>query len=203
MHAIGDRAINMAVDAVAKARQLNGDSGRRHAIAHADVLNPQTIKRLRALNIVVNVTPLWIGASEELLAHYEPLLGEERMNWLYPFSSLHEAGVTVSVGSDFPVTTNNPFHAIEAAVTRRDPLDSAAQPLLLEQQLSRRQIVDMMTLGGARQLGKEDLLGSIEVGKVANLIALKDNLFDVDEDDISETEVAMTMLSGEVVYRAE
>lgn len=195
MHAISSQAIDIAVNAVAAARLANGDTGVRHTIAHTTDPNPETLPRIYDLNIVVNVTPVWarwkVGTEEV----------EDRVHRFLPFKTMLAEGITLSMGSDYPVTSRNPFWAIETAVLRRDPLNSEAKTLNALEGISVAQAVDMMTIGSAKQLGQEEILGSLEVGKNADLIVLNQNIFGIPVEQISETKVILTMLGGNVVYQ--
>lgn len=200
MHATADLAINMAITAVEAARAQNSTSKLTHTIAHAEIPNPEVFSKLAALNMTVNVTPLWIAPPMETYETYRHYLGDERIDWLQPLQSLFSAGVTVSAGSDYPVTSNNPFLAIESAVTRKDPLGERNDVFQPEQRISVAQAIDMLTLHAAHQIGQQDVVGSLHVGKLADVIVLDQNILEIDVEAISDTTVNRVFLSGKQVY---
>ena len=122
---------------------------------------------------------------------------------MYPFRALADRDVLLTAGSDYPFTPLNPFPAIEVGMTRRDPEDAASMQMIAEQALALEDLLAAYTINAAYQLHHEDLTGSIEVGKRGDLVILDRNLFDTPPDEISETQVLMTLLEGEVVHRAE
>jgi predicted amidohydrolase YtcJ len=202
-HAIGDAAIRQCLDAVEYARSENGDSDLRHHISHLELIDPQDIPRFAGLDVVANFQPLWAYPDSYVTDLTLPFIGEERGKWLYPIGSVVESGGTIAFGSDWSVSTANPFPQIEVAVTRADPTGDVEGTLAPEQAITLEEAIVAFTINAAfvNRLDKES--GSLEVGKSADLAVLDRNLFEVDPQDISETRVILTMLEGEVVYEAE
>ena len=203
MHAIGDRAIRQGLDAIADAARTNGPRDRRPHIAHIQMFHPDDVPRFRELGVVANIQPLWAYSDGYIRTLTEPRLGPERSQWLYPFGALHRSGATLAGGSDWSVTSVNPLHAIQVAVTRR-ALDarSDAPRWLPEQVLDLPTVLAAYTSGGAF-VGFEDKdSGSLEVGKLADLIVLDRNLFEIPVEQIHATRVLWTLLEGREVYRA-
>lgn len=201
VHTLGDLATRIALDAIEAARRGNPSGGHRHAITHLVHPNPDDIGRFRELDVIANVSPYW-AFPNEWSASFPPILGPERAAWMYPFRALVDAGARLTAGSDYPFTPLNPFLAIEVGMTRRDPEDPESTTLVADQALTLEELLAAYTIHAAYQLHQEDLTGSIEAGKAADLVVLDRNLFDTPHHEISETEVLMTVLDGEVVHRA-
>ena len=203
VHAIGDRAIRNTLDALAKAREQNGNGGHRHQIAHLQLLSPADIPRFRELGVVANFQPLW-GYNDSFMRKLTiPVLGAERSKWLYPLKSFHDLGTVIVGGSDWSVTSINPLEAIQVGLTRTDPDDPSAEPLCPEQALELGDLIAAYTINGAYGMHQEKQTGSIEVGKWADLVILEKNLFEVKPEQIGKVPVLMTMLGGEIVYLRE
>jgi predicted amidohydrolase YtcJ len=201
LHTLGDRATRIALDAIQAARRANPSGGPRHTITHLVHPSPDDIRRFRELDVIANISPYW-AFPNEWSASFPPILGPERAASMYPFRALADAGARLSAGSDYPFTPLNPFLAIEVGMTRRDPEKAESAPLVADQALTLEELLAAYTIQAAYQLHQEHLTGSIEVGKAADLVLLDRNLFDTPHHRISETEVLMTLLDGEVVYRA-
>jgi predicted amidohydrolase YtcJ len=204
MHAIGDGAVRMALDMVATARAAHPQTNSRFTICHAQVVNPADVPRFGELGVVVQSTPTWYAYDEIALAY----LGEERLGHLYPLRSIAEGGAKVTLGSDYPASWIglnglDPLYNIEMALTRQ-PAGDADYPVQPpeDERITLTRAIRGYTLDAAWQLRLEDEIGSIEPGKQADLVVLNRNLFDLDPYAIHETDVVMTLVDGEVVYRA-
>lgn len=199
VHAIGDRAIRVSLDALEAAQRVNGRRDARHHVAHIQLWDSADIPRLRALSVIANVQPLWAYADSYITDLTEPVLGPARSRWLYPIRSLLESGALVAAGSDWSVTSMNPLAAIQVAVTRR-PLDGTQPPWIPQERASLADMIAAYTINGAYLMRQEAVTGSIEVGKAADLVVLERNLFRIDPMRIHAVRVLMTLLEGEVVY---
>jgi predicted amidohydrolase YtcJ len=202
MHAAGDGAVRLALDAIEQARLVNGQSGLRHEIAHAGYIHPDDVPRFAALNATVDLSPyLWY--PRPIIDSIIGAVGE-RAQYYWPIRDLHEAGASMAIGSDWPsvAVSMNPWPAIEAMVTRRNPHTDAPEALWPEQAITLHQALEIFTLGGAHAYRLETVTGSIEVGKSADLIVLDQNLFDIPIESVSETRVLQTYFEGELVYTA-
>ena len=203
MHAIGDRAIRQGLDAIAAAERANGPRDRRPHIAHLQLFHPDDVPRFRELGVVANIQPLWAYADSYIRTLTEPRLGPERSKWLYPFGALERAGAVLAGGSDWSVTSVNPLHAIQVAVTRK-PLDASADSpaWLSEQRLDLPTVLAAYTNGGAYVMFEEKDSGALDVGKLADLIVLDQNLLQIPVEQIHTAKVLWTLLEGREVYRA-
>ena len=201
MHAIGDRAVRDALDAVQAALTDNGPSDHRHHIAHIQVVQPEDVPRFRELGVVANAQPYWAQMEPQMEELTLPFLGRDRAQLQYPFGDLLRSGVTLAMGSDWSVTTANPLEEIEVAVTRVDPEHRANAPFLPEQALPLRVALAAFTAGSAYVNHDEDG-GSLKVGCRADLTLLDRNVFTsgAGAGAVADARVDITVASGKVVY---
>lgn len=197
-HALGDRAVRMALDAVQAARETNGPNDARHHVAHLQLPAPQDITRLRGLGVVANIQPFWAQPDPMIELLTEPRVGE-RVGRLYPTASLRAAGAVMAFGSDWPVSTPNPWLELEVAVTRATPGGDPDRVLDPEQRIDLQAGIAAFTRGSA-YVNHDDDAGSLEEGKRADLVVLDRNPFD--DDPIGETRVSMTIAGGKIVHQA-
>ncbi len=202
IHAIGDRAIRMALDAIEQARQANGVKDNRPILAHIQLFDPADIPRFKALGVVASFQPLWAFADAYITDLTEPVLGPARSRWLYPIASMVKSGAVVAAGSDWTVSSMNPLEAIQVAVTRRAPEDSLpGAPWIPEEVVDVATMLRAYTANGALAAGDEAETGTIEVGKAADLIVLDRDLTAIPPHRISRARVLLTLFDGRVVYR--
>jgi len=200
MHAAGDGAVRVALDAIEQVRKTNGASGLRHEIAHAGYIHPDDLPRFAELNVTADLSPyLWFPRpiNESIL----DAIGERALDY-WPIRDLLESGANVAAGSDWPSVAEsvNPWPAIEALVTRRNPYTNGEEALWPEQAITLEQALKIFTLDGARAYRLEEQTGSIEPGKSADLIVLNQNLFEVPIESVSETTINKTFFEGRVVF---
>ena len=200
VHAIGDRAIRMTLDALARARALNGARDGRPAIAHLELIDPADLPRFRALGVVANFEPLWANGDEYLTKLTEPALGPARSRWLYPIASVVRTGAVVSAGSDWPVSSLAPLEAIEVGITHRDPGDTVSAPWNPAERVDLPTMIALYTINASWAHHLERETGSIETGKLADLVVLDRNLFEVPAGRIHEVKVVRTLLEGRTVF---
>lgn len=199
-HAIGDAAIRQALDAVEAALAENGNLGHRHHISHLELIDPADIPRFRELHVVANFQPLWAFADSYITDLTIPFIGPERSRWLYPIASVSRSGGMIAFGSDWSVSTANPFDEMETAITRMGSGGETSEPFLPDERIDLPLALAAFTINAAYVNTNEDDTGSIEVGKYADVIVLDRNLFDVSPQEISETGVLLTMIEGQVVH---
>jgi hypothetical protein len=198
-HAIGDRAVRLALDSVEAARRANGWNDLRHHIAHIQVIHPDDIRRFRRLGVVANAQPLWATHHPEMDDLTIPFLGEERSGWQYPFRSLLGAGATLAMGSDWPVSTAEVMAEVEVAVNRVAPETRQRASFLTDERITLADALTAFTAGSAFVNHLDDT-GTIAVGMKADLVMLDRNPFE--SHPIGEARVAMTMVGGKAVYEA-
>ncbi|MDX1518139.1 MAG: amidohydrolase family protein [Woeseiaceae bacterium] len=199
-HAIGDGAIRQSLDAIEVAQNRNGNNDRRHHISHLQVIDPADIPRFAELDVVANFQPLWAMADDYVVDLTIPFIGEERARWMYPIKSVIDAGGMVAFGSDWSVSTANPFPQIETAVTRVNSATHDTPVMNPEQRITLAQALEAFTLHSAFVNHQDDSTGSIAVGKLADVIVLDRDLFRIPPEEISETKVLLTLFGGKPVY---
>lgn len=199
-HAIGDAAIRQALDAVEEALVENGKRGNRHHIAHAQVIHPDDVPRFAELGVVANFQPLWAYADSYILELNLPFIGEERTSWMYPMKSVQDAGGMIAFGSDWSVSSANPFMGMATAITRLSQFGEPAPEFTPWERIDLASAIAAYTINAAFVNKQEDDTGSIETGKLADLIVLDRNLFDIEPSAISDTSVLLTLSAGEPVY---
>ena len=206
IHAIGDRAVRVAVNAVTAARKAHPDADSRAVVAHVMMAAPEDLKRLRGIELGVQTTPHWAHDLSGTLALYSRLLDAKRGASVMRLRDLWEAAPLLAFGADYPATglpfeQTSPLHGIEIGITRRAPGATQGEPLPpADQTLTLPQMLTGYTINGARQLRLADQTGSIEVGKQADLVVLERDLFAELPHRIHATRVDMTMFGGRVVY---
>src|SRR5262245_17227442 len=200
VHAIGDRAIRDTFDAFEAARKANGARDSRHHIAHIELFDPAEIPRFRRLGVIANFQPLWAYADKYITELTEPKLGPARSRWLYPIGSVLASGGEFAFGSDWSVSSMNPLEGMEVAVTRREISQGPGPAWLPEERIALPDAIAGYTIRAAYVDFSEKETGSIEVGKLADLVVLDRNLFEIPPSQIHEAKVLLTLLEGKEVY---
>jgi predicted amidohydrolase YtcJ len=206
IHAIGDRAVREALDAIAAARHANGPSQGRHHIAHIQVIHPEDVPRFREQSVVANCQPLWASNEPQMTELTLPFLGPERSAWQYPFGSLAASGAQLCFGSDWPVSSPNPMWQMHTAVNRTTAPDypfrgpDTDTPFLPGERIALPAAIAAFTMGSAYVNHDEHDAGSVEPGKRADLVVLDRNLFTEPAAEIAQAEVDLTLVDGAVVH---
>ena len=198
MHAIGEGAVRNALDAVEAARRANGWTDRRHHIAHVCLVHPADIGRFAALDVSANIQPFWAAASPDIL-HERRYLGDPRSSWWYRFESIRAAGGRLAGGSDWPVSTADPFSEIHVAVNRSLP-GATMDSFLPHERVSLIDAVRAFTSGTAYVNHLDHQTGDLTIGKLADLIVLDRDLLAVEPTELADTKVLLTLVGGTVVH---
>ena len=199
IHTIGDAANRIALNAFEAALRQTGKDGRdvRFALEHAQIITPEDLPRLAELSVIASMQPL--HATEDM--HFaEARLGQERMQGAYAWSTLLDTGVVVATGTDYSVSPYNPFYTLHAAITRQDRENNPPGGWFPEEAMTREEALYAATMAGAYAMHAEDVLGSIEVGKLADFLVIPVDYMAVPAEDIWKIEPDMTVVGGEVVY---
>lgn len=195
-HAIGDGAIRLALDAFEAAQRINGVRDSRHAVEHVEVLHRDDLPRFKELGVTASMQPDHFAMSERGV--YTERIGMEREKNVFLIKSLLDSGAKLAFGTDFPIDVINPLLQIYRAVTR---IDSSGKDVWHPHE--RISLVDALkayTIGPAYGSFREDELGTLEVGKLADIAVLEKNLFAIPEEEIKDVKVKLTITDGEVVY---
>ncbi|MGA5699915.1 amidohydrolase [Peterkaempfera bronchialis] len=205
-HAIGDRAVRECLDAVAAAVRAGGARERRHHIAHVQLVDEADIGRFAELGVTANVQSLWATHHPQTDELTNPMLGERRAGQQYPFRRLLDSGARLAGGSDWPVTTADPWQAMHVAVHRTEPPGSAHsghpgadRPFLPEERLGLADILRAYTAGSAWVNGNDAEVGTVREGMAADLAVLDRDLFDP-AAGVAGTRAVLTMVAGTVVH---
>jgi predicted amidohydrolase YtcJ len=199
-HALGDRAVREALDAVEAARHANGWTGTRPHLAHLQVVHPDDVPRFRTLGATANLQPLWAVHEPQMDELTIPFLSAERASWQYPFGDLLRAGATLAAGSDWPVSSADPIQGMHVAVNRRLP-DADAPAFLPDQRLDLGAALAAYTAGSA-YVNHLDDTGTIAPGRLADLAVLDRDPFAGPAEEIGATRVLQTFVGGDRVYAA-
>lgn len=202
-HALGDRAVRDALDAVSAARRTNGTADRRHHLAHLQLVHPDDVRRFRQLGATANLQALWATHEPEMDELTIPFLGDRRAGWQYPFGDLFRSGATLAMGSDWPVSSPDPLAAVHVAVNRVSPAAPEDTPAFLPgQALPLPVAVAAYTAGSSYVCHLERVTGTVTVGHSADLVVLDRSPFDGSAERIAEARVLRTYVDGVVVHEA-
>jgi hypothetical protein len=201
-HAIGDYGVRTALDAYEHAEQVNHTQDRRPRIEHIETVNADDIPRFGKLGVIASMQPLHAYPDADTLDVWARNAGPDRASRAWVWKSISNAGGHLAFGSDWPVVTLDPWEGIQTAVTRQTTEGKPDGGFVPAQRLTVEETVRGYTLGAAFAGRREKTEGSIEPGKLADLIIVSQNIFDIDPHRIAETKVLTTMVGGRVVYQA-
>jgi predicted amidohydrolase YtcJ len=205
MHTMGDGAVRAGLDAIEHAQEKNAgnplSNDLRHHLSHLGLIHADDIARFASLNAAANFTGAWAYPSTWVLNLNVPVLGRERVDRMYPINSVHESGGVVVGGSDWIYGPLDPLESIEVAITRRDPNDANVPAGNTRDSIDLATAIDAYTINVAWLMHQEDKVGSIEIGKRADIVVLDKNLFEIPPAKINETSVLITIFDGKIVYR--
>jgi predicted amidohydrolase YtcJ len=202
IHTIGDRAVRDSLDALERAARANGRRDARHQLAHVQFAHADDLPRFRALGVIANVTPLWARLEAYVAEMTLPFVSARAGAGMYPFASIVRAGGALAFGSDWAVSTPDPRQQLALAISRRDPLGEAEEPFLPDERLDLGTAIAAQTIGAAHACAIDAGTGSIEAGKLADLVVLDRDLFATEVADFLDVQVLATLIEGEVVHAA-
>jgi len=196
VHAIGDRAVTETLNGFDAVRKKNGNSSLAHSITHLQIVLPSDFERFKKLNVLASYQLLWAFGDVTTIDIVKPYIDPSLYQWQYPARSLLQAGATICGASDWPVSTANPFEAIYNAETRKGPmgvLDST-------QCMPRIAMLYAYTSEAAKVLLQEKKIGSLEIGKSADMILLDRDILAISPEVMRDTQVLWTLFEGRKVY---
>ncbi len=201
IHATGDGAVREALDAIEHARKANGWSGQLHQIAHANFIDPVDIPRARSFGATLEFSPYVWSPVPPVDIDVRKAVGDQRLARFNPVRDAIDAGALVVAGSDWEVVPSvNPWPAIETLVTRELP-GGSEKTIAPSQRISLKEAIDLFTVNGATQMQNRDRTGTIEPGMMADFVVLDRNPFKIPIREVGRTQVKMTLIEGEIVYR--
>ncbi len=227
-HQIGDAAARYGLDALEKLERINGRRDRRPSFAHCQWIAEADKDRMAHLGVTAIFSAYWMVTDDYYWNLYFPYLGEKRVNNMYPAQSLFDRGINMAVHSDFYVSEPDPLYALYTGITRNIPQrvfngDYGANPLYkrirepkqhynknevgplppLAERATLEEMIYASTMGGARSMFLEDEIGSLKVGKSADMVVLAKNLFTIDVEEIPDVPVELVFFEGNNTYSSE
>ncbi len=208
VHSVGDGGTRMVLNAYQRAMEKNGKRDSRHKIAHVILVSPKDLPRFKTLGVIPVPSPNWFCYDSTYKTNTLAYLGPDRAEHTMPMRSFIDNGAVVAIGTDFPgvgdYLTMNPLDEIKAGVTRLplSPNSNITKPYWPEERVDLKTMIECATINGAYASFMENETGSLEVGKLADLIVIDRDLFKVSTQDINKAEVLTTLLEGREVFGA-
>ena len=201
-HAIGDKAIRLALDAYQNAAEVNHTKDARPRIEHIETVSAADIGRFGKLGVIASMQPLHAYPDDDTLDIWSRNAGPDRASRAWVWGSIQKAGGALAFGSDWPVVTLNPWRGVQMAITRQTTEGKPPDGFIPTQRLSLEDTIRAYTLGAAFAGRREKTEGSLEPGKLADLIVLDRDLFKTEPSEIGKTEVLLTIVGGRIVYQS-
>ncbi|MCW3978805.1 MAG: amidohydrolase [Candidatus Bathyarchaeota archaeon] len=195
IHSIGDRGIDAALDAIEEAQRLNPRPDMRHRIEHNSCCTPEQLKRIKELGVTPSSS---IGYMYGIGDDYVENFGPERVRWLHPHRTMQEMGIVAGGNNDYAVTSYSPFVQIYEAVVRKTRTGQAVSP---EEAIGVMDAIRLYTWNGAYLGKEEDVKGSIEPGKLADMIVIDRDILEIPPEEIKDIKVLTTIVDGKIVYQ--
>jgi predicted amidohydrolase YtcJ len=195
IHSIGDRGIDIALNCIEKAQRAKPVPDMRHRLEHNSCCTPKQLRRIKRLGVTPSSS---IGYMYGIGDQYAENFGPERSRWLHPHRTMKKMGIIAGGNSDCPVTFYGPFFQIYAAVTRRS---SSGQVIGPEEVIGVMDAIRVYTWNGAYLAKEEHLKGSIEPGKLADMVVIDRDILSIPEEEIKDVRVLTTIVDGVIVYQ--
>jgi hypothetical protein len=195
IHSIGDRGVDAALDAIEKAQSLKPFPDMRHRIEHNSVCTPKQLERIKALGVAPSSS---IGYMYGIGDDYVENFGPERVRWLHPHRTMQEMGIIAGGNNDYAVTNYGPMVQIYEAVVRKTMTGQLVSP---EEAIGVMDAIRVYTWNGAYLGKEEDIKGSIEPGKLADMVVLDKDILSVPHEEIKDIQVLTTIVDGKIVYQ--
>ncbi len=201
IHAIGDKGCNVVLNAFEESIKRNGARDSRHRIEHATAIIPEDIPRFDTFGVIPSAQPVF-GPSygQTIQSFFEDRFGVQRAKFTNIWKTLAQANARLAFGTDWPVESLNPMEGIYSAVSRKSISDKAGDAWLLDESLSVEKAVEFYTLGSAYASFEEDIKGSLKEGKLADIVVLSKDIFNIPEEEILNTTAVYTILGGKIIY---
>ena len=201
-HAIGDKAVRLALDAYGEGAETNHTHDARPRVEHIETISAQDIPRFGKLGVIASFQPLHAYPDEDTLGIWARNVGPERAQRAWVWHSIESTGGVLAFGSDWPVVTLNPWPGVQNALTRKTTEGNPPDGFVPQERISLEDAIKGYTLGAAFAGHREKTEGSIEPGKLADLIVLSQDLFKINPNQIANMDVLLTMVGGKVVYQS-
>ena len=204
LHCCGDRSARMAIDYYENAIKMYGKNQCRHAVEHLEMLSDEDLPRFAELGLVPSVQPEHVTITQTYLDNpYLIVVGHDRAHATWPFKKLYDTAGYLAIGSDCPVVDNNPFYEIHRGVTRLHDDGLPEGGFKSTQRLTVYELLRSYTYGSAYGVCREDEMGTLEDGKLADVVVIDRNLFTVDHSKLRDGQVLLTVMNGNIIYEQE
>jgi predicted amidohydrolase YtcJ len=206
MHADGDRAVREGLDGIGVLRRQFPDRDIRAAIAHDEIVDPADFPRYKQLNVIPVLSFQWEKQAPDTVEGAREYLGPARYKYMEPAGFLAAAGARIAYGSDWPVDPLDEWFALKVGVTRTNapqPDHKYAGRLSEDKGLSRREVLRAITMNSSYELHQDLETGSLEAGKLADLIVIDRNFLEIPAQQIADIKVLQTVVGGQVVYQSD
>ncbi len=198
IHAIGDAGVRQSLDAIEHSQKLLGAPSMPPVIAHAELISPEDIKRFRTLGVIANMQPLW-AQEDGMLLSCLPRLGRNRLDQMYRMRDLLNSGAEISFGSDWPVSSANPFLGIATAVSRQTRDSEPKGGWIPSQAMTIVESLKSYSLSVEKQLGRSPV-SPLSIGSKADFIVLEENLLEAPIGEMRNLKIKQTYKSGKQIY---
>jgi predicted amidohydrolase YtcJ len=202
-HAIGDGAVRLALDSYQNMNKVNGTKDSRPRVEHIETITAQDVPRFGELGVIPSMQPLHAYPDGDTLVVWLSHAGPEREPLAFAWNSIAQGGGRLAFGSDWPVVTISPWPGVQTALTRQTSDGKPAEGFVPAQRITMQQAIEAYTMGVAYAGKREKTEGSIATGKLADMIIVDQDLFQIDPHKIDRTKVMMTMVGGKIVYTDE
>ena len=203
LHAIGDKAIHMALDAYEYAARINGTSGRRHRVEHGELPSLADLPRFKKLGVIASTQAMFASPDPTALQNFAVVLGPERVSHADAFRLFDDAGAVQAFGSDWPVYPFAPLMGIYTAVTRMTAEGTPAGGWYPENRIPVESALRHFTRDGAYASFEENVRGTLTAGKLADLVVLSDDILTIPPERMAKTKVLLTVMGGRDTYRSK
>ncbi len=206
MHADGDRAVREGLDGIDALRRQFPGRDIRAAIAHNEIVDPGDFARYKQLNVIPVLSFQWEKQAPDTMEGAQEYLGPARFKYMEPAGFLAAAGARIAYGSDWPVDPLDEWFALKVGVTRTNapqPDHKYAGPLSEDKGLSRAAVLRAITMNSSYELHQDESTGSLEAGKLADIIVIDRNILDIPTEQIADIKVLQTVVGGRVVYQSD
>lgn len=197
VHAIGDRAVEMVIDTVEDVLKTNPRKNHRHGVVHLQITDKKLLERMKRLNMIAYIQPVFIELDMDLVEKY---VGKDRMNESYAWKTMVDIGLHTAGGSDAPVSSFNILENIQIGVTRQKLIGGPENGWMPKQRLTIMDAVKMFTVKPAYSSFEEDVKGTLELGKYADMVILSDDIFKTETNRIKDIKIEKTIIGGKIVF---
>lgn len=204
LHTVGEGAVSIALNAIEKMRAAHPGKDIRPGLAHNELVNANDYQRFARLGAIACLSFQWAAPTPELVIAERHMLGETRFQELEPIAKFIDAGAVVAFGSDWPIDGLDEWYDLKVAATRQGRTVNGVTPPRLDndRNLTVTEVLRSATIDSAYAQHREDVIGSLEVGKFADMIVIDRNVFTITPEDIENVKVLLTVVGGKTVYQA-